>query len=59
MSFNAKAIRDQLKARRVSITVLSVLSGYGSDPSHVNQMLRSGRLSAAVEENLTKLGVTY
>ena len=59
MSINAKAIRDQLKARKVSVMVLSVLSGYGPDPSYVNGMFRSGKLSAAVKENLTKLGVKY
>ena len=58
-NFNAKAIREQLKQRKVPLSVLSVLCGYTSDPSHINSMLRSGRLSAAVKENLTKLGVTY
>ena len=55
----AKEIRAALKARKVSILFLSVMSGYGSDPSYVNSMLRSGKYTPALRASLDKLCIKY
>ena len=55
----AKAIRDQLKARNLNVSILSVMSGFEYDPSYVNSMLRSGKLAPTVKDSLDKLCIKY
>ena len=55
----AKEIRDQLKARNMNVSILSVLCGWEYDPSYVNQQLRSGVYSPKLCACFDKLGITY
>ena len=56
---SAKEIRQQLKDRKVSVIVLSVLSGFGADPSYVNKQLREGELTPALCKSLDSLCIKY